>query len=115
MRQLLVISFTAIIIITLHFMMCQHLKENFSMCPPDSVQGNAYQSFHNPLKSRCFAGTGETDPDSSDMSNNGYGSDSGDSGSDDFGDDNYCPFSLRANPYDSSKSNVKSWCNIPDF
>ena len=29
--------------------------------------------------------------------------------------DNYCPFSSRANPYDSSKSNVKAWCNIPDF
>ena len=61
MRQLLVICFTVIIIVTLHLMMCEQLKENFSMCPPDSVQGNAYQSFNNPFKSRCFAGTGETD------------------------------------------------------
>ena len=29
--------------------------------------------------------------------------------------DNVCPYSKRENPYDSSKSNVKHWCNIPEF
>ena len=111
MRQLLVICFTVIIIVTLHLMMCEQLKENFSMCPPDSVQGSAYQSFNNPFKSRCFAGTGETD-----MEYDGYGNNEDGSGNaGDVGSDNYCPFSSRANPYDSSKSNVKEWCNIPDF
>ena len=51
MRQLLVICFTVIILVTLHLMMCEQLRENFSMCPPDSVQGNAYQSYNNPFKS----------------------------------------------------------------
>ena len=111
MRQLLVICFTVIILVTLHLMICEQLRENFSMCPPDSVQGNAYQSYSNPFKSRCFAGTGETD-----MEYN-VGSDSENSNESDSNvdNDNYCPFSSRANPYDSSKSNVKAWCNIPDF
>ena len=73
MRQLLVICFTVIILVTLHLMMCEQLRENFSMCPPDSVQGNAYQSYNNPFKSR-FAGTGETDMEY-DVGSNSDGSD----------------------------------------
>ena len=113
MRQLLVICFTVVILVTLHLMMCEQLRENFSMCPPDSVQGNAYQSYNNPFKSRCFAGTGETDMEYNVGSDNGNDDGSGSDG--DLDSDNYCPFSSRSNPYDSSKSNVKEWCNIPDF
>lgn len=112
MRQLLVICFTIIILTTLHLMMCEQLREreNFSsLCPPDSVQGSAFQSYDNPFKSRCFAGSGETDPY---IDVNGSADGDGDV---DAGDDNYCPYSSRSNPYDSSKSNVKEWCNIPDF
>ena len=111
MRQLLVICFTVIILVTLHLMMCEQLRENFSMCPPDSVQGNAYQSYSNPFKSRCFAGTGETDMEY----NVGSNSENSDESNGNVDSDNYCPFSARSNPYDSSKSNVKEWCNIPDF
>ena len=115
MRQLLVICFTVIILVTLHLMMCEQLRENFSMCPPDTVQGNAYQSYNNPFKSRCFAGTGETDIDTGYNEGSNSDSDNSEGDSADYGSDNYCPYSSRANPYDSSKSNVKEWCNIPDF
>ena len=43
------------------------------------------------------------------------GNDDGGGSGDNVDSDNYCPFSVRSNPYDSSKSNVKEWCNIPDF
>tara|TARA_Y100000287_G_C14046277_1_gene268872 strand:+ start:50 stop:382 length:333 start_codon:yes stop_codon:yes gene_type:complete len=110
MKELYVLCFTIIILTTIHLMISQGLRENFAtFCPPDTVQGSAFQSFDNPFKSRCFASSGEMDPYIDDPSSQDS------DGSVNVSSDNYCPLSSRSDPYDSSQSNVKAWCNIPDF
>ena len=112
MKELYVICFTIIIVTVLHLMINQMIRETFANCPPDTVQGSAYQSYNNPFKSRCFAGIPENDPNYGTNYEENYG-EGGDS--DVASSDNVCPYSSKENPYDSSKSNVKHWCNIPEF